>query len=115
MDPVPVTSLADARWVRAISHPLRARLLAMLDEEPGSPVVLAGKLEAPLGTVSYHVRILYDLGLVELVSTRQRRGATEHIYRARAHPALTDRPWADHREAAPEGLAFDAALSQIHD
>ncbi len=87
----------------------------MLDQQPASPVVLAGKLEQPLGTVSYHVRILYDLGLAELVSTRQRRGATEHIYRARAHPGLADTPWADDPEAVSGGLALDAALGQVHD
>lgn len=66
----------------------------MLDEEPASPVVLAKKLEQPLGTIAYHVRTLYDLGLLELVSTRQRRGATEHYYRTTAHPRFSDEAWA---------------------
>jgi len=35
--------------VRAISHPIRIRLLAMLDEEAASPVILASKLNQPLG------------------------------------------------------------------
>ncbi len=89
----PVTTIADPRWLRAISHPIRVRLLAMLDEEPASPVILAAKLDQPLGTVAYHVRTLYDLGLLKLVSTRQRRGATEHYYRTTGHPALTDDAW----------------------
>ncbi len=62
----------------------------MLDEGAASPVVLATKLDQPLGTIAYHVRTLYDLGLLELVSTRQRRGATEHYYRTKAHPRFTD-------------------------
>ena len=48
--------------MRAISHPIRIRLLAMFDEEPASPVILAKKLDQPLGTIAYHVRTLYDLG-----------------------------------------------------
>ena len=56
MGPKPLTDLADPRWSRAIAHPLRVRLLAMLDEQAASPVVLANKLDQPLGTVSYHVR-----------------------------------------------------------
>jgi hypothetical protein len=45
--PRPITNINDPRWVRAISHPLRIRLLAMLDEETASPVVLANKLGQP--------------------------------------------------------------------
>ena len=82
----PVTNITDPRWLRAISHPIRIRLLAMLDEEAASPVILASKLNQPLGTIAYHVRTLYDLGLLKLVSTRQRRGATEHYYKTTGHP-----------------------------
>ncbi len=113
MASAPMMSVADPRWVRAISHPLRIRLLAMLDEEPASPVVLAGKLGASLGTVSYHVRTLYELGLLELVSTRQRRGATEHIYRARAHPRFTDEH-SDSLDDTSEAPSVTASLNRIH-
>lgn len=89
----PVTDVADPRWLRAISHPIRVRLLAMLEEEAASPVVLAAKLEQPLGTIAYHVRTLYELGLLKLVSTRQRRGATEHYYRTVARPAPSPESW----------------------
>jgi DNA-binding transcriptional ArsR family regulator len=89
----PVTNITDPRWLRAISHPIRIRLLAMLDEEPASPVILASKLNQPLGTIAYHVRTLYDLGLLKLVSTRQRRGATEHYYKTTGHPSSTEEAW----------------------
>lgn len=89
----PVTNITDPRWLRAISHPIRIRLLAMLDEEPASPVILASKLDQPLGTIAYHVRTLYDLGLLKLVSTRQRRGATEHYYKTIGHPTSSDEAW----------------------
>jgi DNA-binding transcriptional ArsR family regulator len=89
----PVTNITDPRWLRAISHPIRIRLLAMLDEEAASPVVLASKLDQPLGTIAYHVRTLYDLGLLKLVSTRQRRGATEHYYKTTGHPHGSEEAW----------------------
>lgn len=89
----PVTNITDPRWLRAISHPIRIRLLAMLDEEPASPVILAAKLGQPLGTIAYHVRTLYDLGLLKLVSTRQRRGATEHYYKTTGHPTSSKEAW----------------------
>ncbi len=89
----PVMNITDPRWLRAISHPIRIRLLAMLDEEPASPVILASKLNQPLGTIAYHVRTLYDLGLLRLVNTRQRRGATEHYYKTTGHPASSEEAW----------------------
>ncbi|MGO9754783.1 MAG: helix-turn-helix domain-containing protein [Solirubrobacteraceae bacterium] len=100
--------------MRAIAHPLRIRLLAMLNEEPSSPVVLAGKLGQSLGTVSYHVRTLYDLGLLDLVSTRQRRGAMEHIYEARTHPRFTGEAWKE-LKTVPKQRMISAILNQIHD
>jgi DNA-binding transcriptional ArsR family regulator len=112
--PKPITNIDDPRWVRAIAHPLRIRLLAMLDEQEASPVGLADKLEQPLGTVSYHVRTLYELGLLDLVRTRPRRGATEHFYRTRGHPAFSDEAW-DRLGVVPKQRMISAALQQIHD
>jgi DNA-binding transcriptional ArsR family regulator len=112
--PKPITNINDPRWVRAIAHPVRIRLLAMLDEQEASPVVLADKLKQPLGTVSYHVRTLYELGLLDLVRTRQRRGATEHFYRTRGHPAFSDEAWAQ-LDVVPKQRMISAALQQIND
>jgi hypothetical protein len=86
----------------------------MLDEQEASPVVLAKKLGQPLGTVSYHVRTLHDLGLLDLVRTRQRRGATEHVYRTRERPALRGEAW-DELGVVPKQSMVGAGLAQIHD
>jgi DNA-binding transcriptional ArsR family regulator len=72
----------DAQLAKALSHPLRARILERLERQTASPSDLATGLAAPLGNVSYHVRILADAGLIELVRTTRRRGATQHHYRA---------------------------------
>jgi DNA-binding transcriptional ArsR family regulator len=112
--PLPITNISDPRWVRAISHPLRIRLLAMLDEEAASPVLLANRLGQSLGTIAYHVRILYDLGLLDLVSTRQRRGATEHYYRTNAHPRFTDEAWSELDTVAKQRV-LTAILNKAHD
>ena len=84
----------DPRYLKALSHPLRLRILAMLEERPGSPVQLAPRLDSTLGRVGHHVRVLRDAGLIELVETRRRRGAVEHIYRASALPYFSDAAWA---------------------
>jgi DNA-binding transcriptional ArsR family regulator len=100
-----ITSIDDPRFVKAMSHPLRVRILAMLDERQASPNQLAGWLGASLGTVAYHVRTLLQLGLIELVDETRVRGAVEHHYRAVARPTVTAEAW----EQAPP-IAKQAAV-----
>jgi len=90
---ITTASLDYERIAEAFVHPLKLRILALMAEpppprapaegppEPGwSPNVLCRALGAPLGNVSYHVRHLEKAGLIELVATKQRRGALEHYY-----------------------------------
>ena len=100
-----ITSIDDPRFVKAMSHPLRVRILAMLDERKASPNQLAGWLDASLGTVAYHVRTLLQLGLIELVDETRVRGAVEHHYRAVARPTVSAEAWL---EASP--IAKQAAV-----
>jgi DNA-binding transcriptional ArsR family regulator len=90
----PVPSIDDPRFVKALGHPMRIRILALLQERTATPRELAEWLGATLGTVSYHVRALYDLGLLELVRTTQVRGAIAHHYRTRERPQISDEAWA---------------------
>ena len=106
----PIKNIDDPRYVKAMSHPLRVRILAMLDERKASPNQLAGWLGASLGTVAYHVRTLQQLGLIELVDETRVRGAVEHHYRAKARPNVTVEGWA---QAPP--IAKQAAVGSSLD
>jgi hypothetical protein len=46
-----------------------------------------------LNLVAYHVRVLEKYDCIELVDTKQRRGATEHFYRATRRQFLSDEEW----------------------
>lgn len=86
--------LLDRNWLKALGHPLRLRLLeAVTDAAEASPVQLARMLDQPLGTVSRHMRLLRDLGFIELARGEPRRGAVEHFYRAVRAPFIDDRDW----------------------
>jgi DNA-binding transcriptional ArsR family regulator len=78
--------------MKALSHPIRMRALVALSEKVASPSDLARELDEPIGVLSYHVRQLLELDCVELVKTEQRRGATEHYYRATTR-AIFDDGW----------------------
>src|SRR3954447_20789135 len=90
----PITNIDDPRYVKAMRHPLRVRILAMLDERTASTVELGGWLGASLGTVAYHVRTLERMGLVELVHETRVRGAVEHHYNSVERPRVSDDAWA---------------------
>jgi DNA-binding transcriptional ArsR family regulator len=105
-----IKNIDDPRYVKAMSHPLRVRILAMLDERKASPNQLSGWLGASLGTVAYHVRTLEQLGLIELVDETRVRGAVEHHYRARERPNITAEGWA---QAPP--IAKQAAVGSSLD
>ena len=92
--------MAESRIAKALAHPLRARILQRLGERVASPGDLAVELGAPLGVVSYHVRMLRDYDCVELVRTEPRRGALQHFYKATARPNLDDDQW----RTLPSGL-----------
>jgi DNA-binding transcriptional ArsR family regulator len=85
--------VVDQRLAKALAHPLRARIFAILNEQVASPNEVAEMLGERLPNVSYHARVLVDLGCVELVRTAQRRGAIEHYYRAVRRPFFTDSEW----------------------
>lgn len=84
-----VAFLRDPSAVDVALDPLRRRLLGLLDE-PASATVLAGELGLPRQRVNYHLRRLEAAGLIELDSTRPRRGVTERLYRRRTEVVLVD-------------------------
>ena len=108
----PVTDITDPRYVKALSHPLRVRVLALLQERTASPRELAEWLDATLGTVSYHVRTLHDFGLIELVKTTQVRGAIAHHYKATIRPTVDDAAWASAPPIAKQA-AVGATLQTV--
>jgi DNA-binding transcriptional ArsR family regulator len=83
----------DETLVKVVAHPLRVQALSVLSERPASPKELAAELGSPVGNVSYHVRELENVGLIELVDEKKRRGAVEHFYRAIARPLLSAAEW----------------------
>jgi DNA-binding transcriptional ArsR family regulator len=101
----PITAIDDPRYVKAMSHPVRVRIMAMLQERKASPNELSQWLGTTLGATAYHVRTLHKLGLIELVDETRVRGAVEHHYKAKARPKVTEENWS---KASP--IAKQAAV-----
>ena len=81
---------ADENLVKALSHPLRWQILRMINEGTSTPAGIARRLGVRTENVSYHVRVLNDLGVIELIGTTPVRGALEHHYRATRRAEIND-------------------------
>jgi predicted ArsR family transcriptional regulator len=99
---------------KAFAHPLRVQILIILNERVASPNLLAQELDQSLNLVAYHVRVLEKYDCIELVDTKQRRGATEHFYRATRRQFLSDSEWARMPQSLRPGLS-GAMLKSVFD
>lgn len=99
---------------KAFAHPLRVQILIILNERVASPNLLSQELDQSLNLVAYHVRVLEKYDCIELVDTKQRRGATEHFYRATRRQFLTDSEWSRMPQALRPGLS-GAMLKAVFD
>lgn len=93
----------DLDLIKALSHPLRFQALHIFNTRVASPTEISQELMVPVNKLAYHVRILEKYGCVELVDTKQRRGATEHFYRATRRADFSDEEWVQ----IPENLRED--------
>lgn len=100
---------------KAFAHPLRVQILIILNERVASPNLLSQELGQSLNLVAYHVRVLEKYDCIELVDTKQRRGATEHFYRATRRQFLTDSEWARMPESLRPGLSGAMLKSVFED
>lgn len=85
--------------VKGLNHPVRVECLTVLTKRVASPRQLSEILDHDLSNVSYHVRTLVELGLVELVREESVRGAVAHFYKAVERPIISEPEW---QQLAPE-------------
>lgn len=79
--------------VQALSHPVRAKALTILSDRIASPKEISDEIDAPLSNVSYHVRVLDELGLVEIMEEESVRGSVAHFYKAVERPLIDNPDW----------------------
>ncbi len=103
------THRVDPNLIRALAHPLRQDILEILALEVASPNEISKMLDKKLSDVAFHVRALDKYECLELVDTAQRRGATEHFYRALSKTSIGHPVW----RSAPRALLGDVTLNGL--
>jgi DNA-binding transcriptional ArsR family regulator len=72
--------LSSPAQFKALGHPARHRLVNVLRQRPATLRQLGTALGLAKGTVSYHLRVLREAGLVRRAGTRHVRGGTEEYF-----------------------------------
>jgi hypothetical protein len=97
--------LLDQRLVKALCHPLREHILAVLNVRIASATEIGEEIGAEVSSFYHHIEELERLGCIERVETRRRRGAKEHFFRATRTVFFDDEAWAK----LPDSLKGDIA------
>jgi hypothetical protein len=78
---------------RALSDPLRAWVLAQLNDAPAAAVDLARKSGEPRNRISYHIGKLVEWDCAELIDTIKVRGTEKKIFAAKTRALITGEMW----------------------
>lgn len=99
----------DRRLIKALGHPVREHILAVLNERVASAREIGEELGAEVSSFYHHIELLEELDCIERVASRRRRGAVEHFFRAKRTVLLDDSEW----QRLPASLRADLAGSFI--
>lgn len=69
-----VLVLRDLECIKAIAHPRRIDILKAFDKSPLSAKQLSQLLEEPHAKINYHIKMLYKVGILELVEEKNKVG-----------------------------------------
>jgi DNA-binding transcriptional ArsR family regulator len=106
----PKPAFIDPVLTKALAHPTRVHCLSVLNERVASPRELADERDEAVQNVAYHIRVLKDLGCIELVRTEKGR-STEHFYRALKRHFFDAEGWS--QVAPKKQSAVTATLMQL--
>jgi DNA-binding transcriptional ArsR family regulator len=98
----------DKRLAKALSHPLRTEIIAILTDRCASPRELADIIGEELSKVSYHTNELFKLDCIEIVNEERVRGAVKTTYRATTRMLLDHEDWDRLSKGTRTGISINA-------
>lgn len=106
--------LTSLEQVRAISAPLRQRIIEKLIDQPMTAKQVALALGESPTKLYHHIQVLESLGLIELVKTEQKRGTIEKYFSAiAASYSINEELMTGISQSADRLEAFDSAIKSI--
>jgi DNA-binding transcriptional ArsR family regulator len=100
---------------KALAHPTRVMILMKMNtpKRTLSPSKFRDETGELLGTVSYHFKVLDELGLIELIEKKPVRGATEHIYAPVKRAMAWTKMYASLTPAVKQNFAATALVGAV--
>lgn len=83
--------LRDLDCVKAIAHPRRIDILNAFKSNPLSAKQLSEMLDEPHAKINYHIKTLYNVGILELVEEKIKSGIVEKYYYPTANNVVMSR------------------------
>lgn len=84
----------DGDQAKLLADRIRSDIVVLLAERPATTQQLAAAMGRPKGSVGYHLKLLEEAGIIEVVRTRKVRAVTEKYYgrvaRTYVFPHMTD-------------------------
>src|SRR5262245_15794970 len=77
---------------KAISDPIRSRILGIIQNQPATAKQIASQLGATPGAIGHHLRVLEEAGLAQVVARRLIRGIVANYYTRTARIFTYDLP-----------------------
>src|SRR6059058_4135738 len=96
---------------KAISDPIRSRILGIIQNQPATAKQIADRLGATPGAIGHHLRVLEAAGLAQVVARRLIRGIVANYYTRTARIFTFDLP----REVTGDLSASLDIVMRAHD
>ena len=110
----PVELVKDSQQIRALAHPVRAKILEGL-RTPGTAAGLARRLGRSRQFVSYHLKELERIGLVQRTGERRKGNFVEQLYEATARRFVVSSRFSSDPERLTAVLRDQVSLAQLAD
>ncbi len=85
-------SITTFEQFKAISEPVRSRILGIIQNQPATAKQLADRLGATPGAIGHHLHVLEEAGLAQIVARRLVRGIVANYYTRTARIFMYDLP-----------------------
>src|SRR5579872_6232693 len=85
-------SITTFEQFKAISEPVRSRILGIIQNQPATAKQIADRLGATPGAIGHHLRVLEEAGLAQVVARRLVRGIVANYYTRTARIFMFDLP-----------------------
>jgi ribosomal protein S25 len=99
----------EPRRAGPLDEPRRIYAAALADRRAISPSELAPRLDCPVNVAAYHMKVLRDNGILELVELKPVGGAVKHMYRTTGSNWIEQVDWG----RIPESLRPDIAKAVL--